>query len=39
MIDACHLLTGEISDPESETVNELIGLIYQARESLVTTVG
>jgi hypothetical protein len=39
VIDACHLLAGEISDPESETVNELISLIHQARESLVTAMG
>ena len=39
VIDACHLLSGEISDPESETVKELIGLIHQARESLVTAMG
>jgi len=33
--DACHSLTGEISDADSETVKELIGLIHQARTSLV----
>ena len=39
VIDACHLLAGEISDPESETVNQLIALIHQARESLVAAMG
>ena len=36
VIDACHLLTGEVSDPSSEVVAELIVLIQQARESLIT---
>jgi len=36
VIDACHLLTGEVSDPSSEMVAELIVLIQQAHESLIT---
>ena len=36
VLDACHLLTGEVSDPSSEMVAELIVLIHQARESLIT---
>jgi hypothetical protein len=36
VIDSCHLLTGEVSDPTSEMVAELIVLIRQARESLIT---
>ena len=36
VIDACHLLTGEVSDPSSEVAAELIVLIQQARESLIT---
>jgi hypothetical protein len=35
VIDACHLLTGEVSDPVSEVVAELVVLIQQARESLI----
>ena len=35
VIDACHLLTGEVSDPSSEMVAELVVLIRQARDSLV----
>lgn len=37
VIDACHLLTGESSDPSSAMVAELIVLIRQARESLITS--
>ncbi len=36
VIDACHLLTGELSDPSSGMVAELIVLIQQARKSLIT---
>ncbi len=36
VIDACHLLTGEVSDPSAEMVAELIILIRQAQESLIT---
>jgi hypothetical protein len=36
VIDACHLLAGEVSDPSSEVVGQLIVLIQQARESLIT---
>ncbi|MBC8871851.1 MAG: hypothetical protein H8E44_20675 [Planctomycetes bacterium] len=39
VIDACHLLVGEISDPSSEVVAELTGLIGSARLSLVTEMG
>lgn len=39
VIDACHLMTGELSDPASEMVDELIILTQQARESLVTAMG
>lgn len=36
VINACHLLTGEVSDPSSEMVAELFVLIQQARQSLIT---
>lgn len=39
VIDACHLLVGEISDPSSEVVAELTELIGTARRSLVTEMG
>lgn len=35
VIDACHLLTGEVSDPSSTMVAELMVLIQHACESLV----
>lgn len=37
VIDACHLLAGESSDPSSAMVAELIVLIRRARESLITS--
>lgn len=37
VIDACHLLTGEVSDPSSIMVAELIVLVQQARQSLVAS--
>jgi hypothetical protein len=39
VIDACHLLIGEISDPSSEVVVELMGLSSNAQKSLVTAMG
>ncbi len=39
VIDACHLLVGEISEPSSEVVAELTELIGTARQSLVTEMG
>jgi hypothetical protein len=39
VMDDCHLLTGEAPDPSSEMVAELIVLIQQARESLITAMG
>ena len=39
VIDACHLLIGEISDPSSEVVVELMDLSVHAQESLVTAMG
>ena len=39
VIDACHLLVGEISDPSSEVVAELTLLIGTARRSLVAEMG
>jgi hypothetical protein len=36
VIDACHLLVGEISEPSSEVVAELTDLITTAQQSLVT---
>jgi hypothetical protein len=39
VIDACHLLAGEISERSSEVVAELIEPIRTARQSLVTEMG
>ena len=39
VIDACHQLLGEESDPSSETVAELSELSIQARQSLITAMG
>ena len=39
VIDACHLLIGEISDPSSEIVVELMSLSGTAQKSLVTAMG
>jgi hypothetical protein len=39
VINACHLLVGEISEPSSEVVAELTELIKTARQSLVTEMG
>ena len=39
VINACHLLVGEISDPSSEVAAELTELIKTARRSLVTEMG
>jgi len=39
VLDSCHRLLGEESDPASEVVIELTELIHQARQSLVTAMG
>ena len=39
VLDSCHRLLGEESDPASEVVGELTELIHQARQSLVTAMG
>jgi hypothetical protein len=39
VIDACHLLIGEVSDPSSEVVAELMDLSRKANESLITAMG
>ncbi len=39
VIDACHQLLGEESDPSSEAVVELTELSIQARQSLITAMG
>jgi hypothetical protein len=39
VLDACHLLTGEISDPSSEVTAELCDVIKRARESIITSMG
>jgi hypothetical protein len=39
VIDACHLLIGEISDLSSEVVAELMDLSRKANESLLTAMG
>ena len=39
VIDACHQLLGEESDPSSEAVAELTELSIQARQSLITAMG
>ena len=39
VIDACHHLLGEESDPSSEVVAELAELSNQARRSLITAMG
>jgi hypothetical protein len=37
VLDCCHQLVGEESDPNSEVVAELMALIMQARKSLITS--
>ena len=39
VLDACHQLLGEESDPSSDAVAELTELINQARQSLVAAMG
>ncbi|MEI8374068.1 MAG: hypothetical protein WCJ35_14680 [Planctomycetota bacterium] len=39
VINACHLLVGEISEPSSEVVAELSEVIKTARRSLITGMG
>lgn len=39
VIDDCHLVLGEVSDPSSPVVPELTLLIQKARESLLTEMG
>lgn len=39
VIDDCHLLLGEVSDPSSPVVPELTLLIQKARDSLLTEMG
>jgi len=39
VVDACQLLVGEISDQSSEVSEELIGLSFKARKSLITAMG
>lgn len=39
VIDACHLLAGEVSNPSSEAVAELLDLSGKARRSLVAAMG
>ena len=39
VLDCCHQLLGEESDPNSEVVAELTALSLQARKSLVTSMG
>ena len=39
VINACHLLVGEISEPSSEVVAELSEAIKMARRSLITEMG
>ncbi|HEX4608682.1 MAG TPA: hypothetical protein VH092_10800 [Urbifossiella sp.] len=39
VIDDCHLLVGEISEPSSVVVSELVALIKKARESLRIEMG
>ena len=39
VIDGCHRLIGEVSDPLSEATVELTALSFRARESLITVMG
>ncbi len=39
VIDDCHLVLGEVSDPSSPVVPELTLLIQKARDSLLTEMG
>ena len=39
VLDCCHRLLGEDSDPSSEVAAQLTELIHQARQSLITTMG
>jgi hypothetical protein len=39
VLDACHLLTGEICDPNSEVATELCDLITTARRSVIAAMG
>jgi len=39
VLDCCHQLMGEVSDPDSEVVAELTALSLQAQKSLVTSMG
>jgi hypothetical protein len=39
VINACHLLMGEVSDPSSDVVVELMELSRKANESLITAMG
>ena len=39
VLDCCHRLLGEDSDPSSKVAAEPTELIYQARQSLMTTMG
>ena len=39
VVDACHQVLGEVSDPSSPVVAELTVLIQKARESLLTEMG
>jgi hypothetical protein len=39
VLDACHLLTGEICEPSSEVAAELCDVIKTARKSVITSMG
>lgn len=39
VLDDCHLLLGEVSDPSSPVAPELTAVIQRARESLLTAMG
>jgi hypothetical protein len=39
VLNCCHQLLGEESDPDSEIAKELTALTLQARKSLVTSMG
>ena len=39
VINACHQLLGEESDPSSKVVAELTDFIHHARQSLIATMG
>jgi len=39
VLDGCHLLTGEICDPNSEVAAELCEVITTARKSVITSMG